>query len=54
MDADAEHVVYYDDARALAIKATHANRFGHSAYAEGVPATPLEYLRRLGWHNAHF
>ena len=27
----AEHVVYYDESRGLAMKATHPNRFGHSA-----------------------
>jgi hypothetical protein len=50
----AEHVVYHDPARAVAVKATHPNRFGHSADGERLAATPLEYLRRLGWSNALF
>ena len=50
----AEHVVYHDASRGLAMKATHPNRFGHSARNEGLAATPLEYLQRLGWHNALF
>jgi hypothetical protein len=50
----AEHVVYHDESRGLAMKATHPNRFGHSARNEGLAATPLEYLQRLGWHNALF
>jgi serine/threonin/tyrosin kinase-like protein len=50
----AEHVVHYDPARRRAIKAAHVNRFGHSARDEGIAATPLEYLRRLGWHNLLF
>ena len=50
----AEHRVYHDQARGLAIKATHTNRFGHSTYGEGVQATPTEYLRRLAWCNLLF
>jgi hypothetical protein len=50
----AEHVVYHDLIRGLAIKATHINRFGHSTDGERRSATPLEYLRRLGWHNILF
>jgi hypothetical protein len=50
----AEHRVYHDQARGLAIKATHTNRFGHSTYGEGVQATPSEYLRRLAWCNLLF
>jgi hypothetical protein len=50
----AEHAVYYDPARGVAVKATHANRFGHSADGVQKSATPLEYLRRLGWHNVLF
>ena len=50
----AEHVVFHDLERALAVKATHVNRFGHSVYGEGAQATPVEYLRRLGWHNLLF
>ena len=47
----AEHCVFFDLERFCAIKITHPNRFGHSVYAEGAHATPLEYLRRLGAHN---
>lgn len=50
----AEHIVYHDEKRALAMKATRPNCFGHSARNEGLAATPLEYLQRLGWHNALF
>ena len=50
----AEHVVYHDPQRGLAVKATHANRFGHSTLGEGVPATPVEYLQRLAWQNQIF
>lgn len=48
VSSGAEHVVYHDAARRLAVKITHPNRFGHSVYnASGGGATPLEYLRRL-------
>lgn len=50
----AEHVVYHDPERGLAVKTTHANRFGHSTFAEGATATPLEYFQRLAWHNSLF
>jgi hypothetical protein len=50
----AEHIVYHDPTRGVAVKATHPNRFGHSADGERLAATPLEYLRRLGWSNALF
>ena len=50
----AEHVVYHDPARGVAVKTTHTNRFGHSTFAEGAMATPLEYLQRLAWHNSLF
>ncbi|CAN5766458.1 hypothetical protein BH09VER1_BH09VER1_45550 [soil metagenome] len=50
----AEHRVYKDDAQQkLAIKATHANRFGYSTEFEGW-ATPIEYLRRLAAQNSIF
>lgn len=54
VSSGAEHAVFHDQCNALAIKATHPNRFGHSARGDGTPATPLEYLRRLGWHNLLF
>jgi hypothetical protein len=50
----AEHVVYHDERRRLAIKATHPDCFGHSMRNEGLAAGPVEYLQRLGWHNALF
>ena len=50
----AEHSVFHDPERGVAVKATHVNRFGHSAFAEGVPATPLEYLERLALQNVLF
>jgi Serine/Threonine/Tyrosine Kinase found in polyvalent proteins len=52
--AGAEHCVYYDQRLNVAIKATHVNTFGHSVFAPGCPATPSEYLRRLGWSNLLF
>src|SRR5690606_37930681 len=54
VSSGAEHAVFHDQCNALAIKATHPNRFCHSARGDGTPATPLEYLRRLGWHNLLF
>lgn len=55
VSSGAEHVVYHDAARRLAIKVTHPNRFGHSVYDDsGGGATPLEYLRRLAYHNVLF
>lgn len=55
VSSGAEHVVYHDAARRKAIKVTHPNRFGHSVYdASGGGATPLEYLRRLAYHNVLF
>lgn len=50
----AEHRVYYDAVRGLAIKSTHPNRFGYSARAEAEWATPVEYLKRLAWQNRIF
>ncbi len=50
----AEHCVFHDPVRAVAVKATHVNRFGHSAFGEGVPATLLEYLDRLAMQNLLF
>ena len=50
----AEHCVFHDAVRAVAVKATHVNRFGHSAFGEGVPATLLEYLDRLAMQNLLF
>ncbi len=55
VSSGAEHVVYHDAERRRAIKITHPNRFGHSVYDEsGGGATPLEYLRRLAYHNVLF
>lgn len=50
----AEHVVFHDPQRGVAVKATHVNRFGHSVIAEGKSASPLEYLERLALQNALF
>lgn len=47
----AEHRVYHDKKRGLAVKATHTNRFGHSVFARDTLATASEYLRRLAWSN---
>jgi hypothetical protein len=54
VSSGAEHCVYFDLANLRAIKATHPNRFGHSVAYEGAQATPLEYLRRLAFHNRFF
>jgi hypothetical protein len=52
----AEHRVYKDDGqfRKFAIKATHPNKFGYSTLSEGGWASPVEYLKRLGWQNLIF
>ncbi|HSY54656.1 MAG TPA: hypothetical protein VK785_09425 [Opitutaceae bacterium] len=50
----AEHLVYFDLENLRAIKSTHPNQFGHSVAYEGARATPLEYLRRLVYHNWFF
>ena len=50
----AEHCVFHDSERGVAVKTTHVNRFEHSAYGEGIPATLLEYLERLEWQNTLF
>lgn len=54
VSSGAEHAVFHDQCNALAVKTTHPNRFGHSTREEGAAATPLEYIRRLAWHNALF
>lgn len=50
----AEHRVYHDERDNVAIKATQANRFGHSLAAAGASALPSEYLRRLALCNLIF
>ena len=50
----AEHVVFHDPPRGVAVKATHVNRFGHSVIAEGMAASPLEYFERLALQNELF
>lgn len=50
----AEHRVYHDERSNLAIKALLHGKFGHFVHAEGLSATPFEYLSRLGWHNLIF
>lgn len=37
----------------MAVKATLPNKFGYSTLCEGW-ASPLEYLKRLGWQNLIF
>lgn len=55
VSSGAEHVVYHDATRRQAIKITHPNHFGHGVHdASGGGATPLEYLRRLAYHNVLF
>ncbi len=51
----AEHRVYFDTLRCLAIKVTNTNRCGMS-YCNGEPdsATPLEYLARWQMQNVIF
>jgi hypothetical protein len=49
-----EHTVYRNTETKLAIKVTHPNGFGHSVWADGAVATPLEYLQRLQLHNELF
>ena len=50
----AEHVVFHDPPRGVAVKATHVNRFGQSVIAEGMAASPLEYFERLALQNELF
>jgi hypothetical protein len=47
----AEHRVFHDPKRKRAIKVTHPNGFGYSAFGPGHVATPVEYLKRLFWCN---
>jgi hypothetical protein len=49
-----EHSVFQSSNRKLAIKTTHPGQFGYSLRAEGLSATPLEYLERLEWQNHIF
>ena len=49
-----EHSVFQSLDHKLAIKVTHAGKFGYSLWAEGLSATPLEYLERLEWQNHIF
>lgn len=50
----AEHETYFDSAGLVAVKLTHDGRYGHCLRHEGAIATPLDYLRRLAWHNEIF
>lgn len=50
----AEHETYFDPTGGVAVKVTHDDRFGHCLRAEGAVSTPLDYLRRLAWHNELF
>lgn len=52
--AGAEHETYVDTEGGHAFKFTHDGRFGHCLRDEGAVATPLDYLRRLAWHNELF
>jgi hypothetical protein len=49
-----EHEVFYDQARALAIKATHPGASGWTQADGGRQATIIEYLNRLAWHRHLF
>ena len=50
----AEHEVFFNEARQLAVKLTRDGRFGHSLEGEGLSALPSEYLQRLIYHNELF
>jgi Serine/Threonine/Tyrosine Kinase found in polyvalent proteins len=52
--ARGEHSVFQSLDRKLAVKVTHPGKFGYSLHAEGLGATPLEYLERLEWQNHIF
>lgn len=52
--AGAEHETYFDPLGGVAVKLTHDGRFGHCLREEGSVSTPLDYLRRLAWHNELF
>jgi Serine/Threonine/Tyrosine Kinase found in polyvalent proteins len=49
-----EHEVFYDEANALAIKATHPGASGWTQADGGRQATVVEYLNRLAWHRHLF
>jgi hypothetical protein len=50
----AKHETYFDQVGQLAVKLTHDGRFGHCLRAEGALSTPIDYFRRLAWHNTLF
>jgi hypothetical protein len=50
----AEHETYIDIVGGFAVKLTHDGRFGHCLRREGAVSTPMDYLRRLAWHNELF
>lgn len=52
--AGAEHETFIDTVGGCAIKLTHDGRFGHCLRSETATATPLDYLKRLAWHNELF
>lgn len=52
--AGAEHETYVDVIGGCAVKLTHDGRFGHCLRREGAVSTPMDYLRRLAWHNELF
>lgn len=54
MKAGPEHSAFYDRVSERVIKITHPGSFGWSPVAEGLKATPLEYLDRLEWQNHLF
>jgi len=50
----AEHETFFDAAGPHAVKLTHDGRFGHCLREEGSLSAPLDYFRRLAWHNTLF
>ena len=54
VSSGAEHEVFFDPARQLAIKVTRPGAFGHSVVGPGLSALPSEYLTRWVHHNQLF
>ena len=54
VSSGAEHEVFFDSARQLAIKVTRPSAFGHSVDGPGLSALPSEYFSRWLFHNQIF
>ncbi len=54
VSSGAEHEVFFDPSRQLAIKVTRSGAFGHSVVGPGLSALPSEYFSRWIFHNQLF